>query len=139
MGKAKTSRHVLDGEYIIYNYMTQDHADESSALALYRLSNNKMETVYHPADYEWGASDIGEHSNDKLLELMKARGITRVYSVHHVEDFFGIPAGFISLHEDDEEIDVIDLWAEWDSLNEGDENHQRLSEAGIEVLFHGEY
>jgi hypothetical protein len=135
MGNSVDKSHPLEGEHIIYNYGVQDSLDEGWALALYKLEDRKLREIYHPGDRVLQESDIGERQIDELLELMKKREIRKVYSVWHLDDFFGIPFNFISLHEPNEEPEEIEYWAEWKHLEREGREHNNLKRAGIEVIF----
>jgi len=132
-----SDRHPLEGKYIIFNYGVQDHADEGWALALYKLINDKLEGIYfpEPANSLGDMSSIGDRNIEELIKLMLERGIKKVYSVFHLDDFFGIPFGFVSLHEPDEEPEEVELWSEWKSLSKDGYEHNRLKSEGIDVLF----
>lgn len=130
--------HPLDGQHIVYYYGTQDCEDEGWALALYKLDGGRMREIYHPVNHVLQPSGIGERNVDELIELMKRKRIEKVYSVRHLNDFFGIPAEWISLHEPGEEPEEVELWAEWKQVEEGGEEHQKLQENGIEVIFYEE-
>jgi len=132
-----TFTHPLEGQYIIYKYGVQDYADESWALALYQLNNGRMESIYFP-DGGDQMSGIGERNIEELVGLMVRKEIKTVYSVFHVEDFFGIPWDWRSLHEQDEKPEVIELWEQWEAITEESYEHARLKEKGIEVIFYNE-
>ena len=131
-------KHPLEGKYIIYNYGHQDHAGEGWALALFQLKNETMREVYHPANHVMQLSDIGDTQTNELLELMIQKDIRKVYSVWHIRDFFGIPANWFSLHPSGEEIGEVELWAEYQHIEKGGSEHQRLMHNGIEVIFYDE-
>ena len=138
MRENKTKKHPLEGKYIIYHYGTQDCVNEGWALALYRLNKGVMREVYHPVDHVLQASNIGERNIDELIQLMKKKRIKREYSVWHLDDFFGIPAQWISLHEEETEPEEIEYWAEWKHVRRNSDEHEKLTENDIEVIFYEE-
>jgi hypothetical protein len=138
MGIKKSENHPLEGKYIIYNYGIQDYEDEGWALALFQLKNGYMNEVYHPGNHVLQQGAIGEQQTEELLELMKKRKIKKVYSVFSLDNFFGIPSTWISLHEPNEKVEEIELWAEWKSIEKESYEHRILKEEGIEVIFYEE-
>lgn len=131
--------HPLEGQFIIYDYHAQDYERESWALALYQLRESNMMAVHHPEDYATQPSEIGREQDEQLLRLMERENIMRVYSVRHLDDFFGIPFGSVTLDEIiTEEGEEIEYWCEWKPLRKDSEQHLRLRERGIEVVFYEE-
>ena len=102
MNESRQRNHPLEGKFIIYEFGAHDYAGEGWALALHQLRNGIMEEIYHPVDHVLQPSDIGKKNVEELLRLMEERGIKEVYSVFHLDDFFGIPAHWYSLHEPEE-------------------------------------
>lgn len=131
----KENYHPLEGKYIIYKYGEQDTISEAWALALFRLREGRMENIYHPRDHVMEASDMGERNIAELLNLMKERGINNVFSVFHLEDFFGIPAHWFSL-EHTPQGDEVEEWAEYASLHTDDAETNLLRERGITIEFY---
>lgn len=126
----------MEGEYIIYEYGTQDYTGEGWALALYKLEGNELQEIYHPVDNESEPSNIGEQNIEELINVMIKKNIRKVYTVFHLQEFYRIPSNWFSLQEQDTE--EIELWAEYKSIEKDGYEHQRLKENGIELLFHEE-
>lgn len=137
MGETKQKNHPLEGQYIIYKYGEQDSMDERWALALFQLKKGKMKEVYNPRDHVMEACVMGEENIEELLQLMEKRGIKKVYSVFHMDDFFGIPANWFSLEHTTRGKEV-EEWAEYESLYRDDEETNLLKERGIAVEFYKE-
>jgi len=97
-----------------------------------------MQEIYHPVDHELEPSHIGDENIEQLLKLMERQNIKKVYSVFHLDDFFGIPGQWISLHEPGQEPEEIEYWAEWRRIDKGSDEHEILAGRGIEVIFYDE-
>jgi hypothetical protein len=134
-------KHPLEGEYVLYLYGEQDCIGEGWALALYRMKNNRLEQIYHPADHVIQPSAIGEETNEQLLKLMEKKGIKEVYTVHHLDDFFGIPANWFSLEGilgPKNESEEVECWGEYKSVSRENEEYRLLQAKGIKVNFYEE-
>jgi hypothetical protein len=107
--------HPLEGEYILYEYGEQDYAGEGWGLALFQMVDGKMIELFNPKDELsfWAEAPELERTIETLMERMRIKGISRVYTVNHTRKWKGIPGEFFSLHEPDTEPDQIELWAEY--------------------------
>ena len=117
----------------------QDYSDEYWGLALYRFSGEKLHVVFHPADYGSPITDpqIGDVTNNALIEKMKKDGIREVYTpLHSGRDFYGIPGNWISMHELGSEPEEIELWVEWQPVERDSCEYNLLAENGVTVLFY---
>jgi len=128
-----TTKHLLDGQYIVYNYIHNQYDDKQSGLAVYKLQNRKMKEIYRPLN-GLGIIDV---TLDEIINLMHKKNIRKVYSVFHLDDFFGIPSTWVDLSERKEETES-NYWCEYKYIEEQSDEHLRLQEKGIEVLFYTE-
>jgi len=83
-------------ENILCINIEKDHSGKGSVLALFKLEGNKLLEVYSPMIDE--AYSLGERQVNRLISLLKEEKIKKVYSVFHLEDFFGVPAFWFSTY-----------------------------------------
>jgi len=126
-------KHPLNGQYIAYIYTHHEYGDEQSRLAVYKLQNKNMKEIYHPLN-GLGIIDV---TLDEIINIMHKKKIRKVYSVFHLDDFFGIPAHWIDLSDKKEETES-NYWCEYKRIEEDSDEYPRLKENGIEVLFYEE-
>jgi hypothetical protein len=135
MDKTPKLPHPLEGEYIIYNFGEQDHEDEAWALALYQLKNGIMTEIYHPGNHVDCPSEMGARNIEELLRLMEQEKIKKVFSVFHLEDFFGIPSKWFRT-DGKQDSGEVEEWAQYKHLSRDDDYSRLLKDRGIIVEFY---
>lgn len=71
--------HKQEGKYFAFNF-SADYTDGTEALALFQVSNGKLEEVYNPSDYNnLLIGEIGEEQDELAFDLLTRGGVREVY------------------------------------------------------------
>ncbi|MDP3955424.1 MAG: hypothetical protein Q8Q15_03625 [bacterium] len=144
--KERIIPHPLEGKYIVFKYTECISAEdcEKSALALFKLNKGKLENIWTPsATNPWNYPGL----NEKLIEMMKRKGLQEVYSVYWDGDFFGIPKEEVELteprkcfdHDTGEKTEKLEYdWYQYESVCFDTEEGDLLKRGGITLHIYDE-
>ena len=130
----------LDDEDIVFKYTECDGEDEGSALAFFKISDNKLKDIFNPAFYynphEMNVKNLIHPLTRELVDpneygigIAKKSDVEKVVSVITHEDFFGLKK--LNLHTDE----LTCWWSSYEYICRDDYEYKLLLNNGIKVLF----